>query len=345
MPPTRLRGKGMEQPLVTVRGLVAEFKTEGGVVRALNGIDFSIPLGRTLAVLGESGCGKSVTAQCLLNLVRAPGRISAGTIHYNGSGTLVNIAALSPTSEAMRKLRGAEIAMIFQEPMTSFDPLFTVGEQIIEMLHAHDRTLTKSAARDRAIAMLGRVRLPSPELIVDRYPHQLSGGMRQRVMIALALSCGPKLLIADEPTTALDVTTESQILDLLRQLQGELGMSIMFITHDLGVASEMADVVIVMYLGYVVEQGPAEQVLTTPAHPYTRALLDSIPKLGDPAGGRLNAIKGMVPTPDQMPPGCPFHTRCAAVIPGLCDKVLPPLHVTGDGCLSRCHLHAPKGSA
>ncbi len=343
MPPTRLRGKGME-PLVNVRGLVAEFKTEGGVVRALNGIDFSIPPGRTLAVLGESGCGKSVTAQCLLNLVRAPGRISAGTIHYTGSGVPVNIAALSPTSEAMRKLRGAEIAMIFQEPMTSFDPLFTVGEQITEMLHAHDRTLTKSAARARAIAMLGRVRLPSPELIFDRYPHQLSGGMRQRVMIALALSCGPKLLIADEPTTALDVTTESQILDLLRQLQGELGMSIMFITHDLGVASEMADEVIVMYLGYVVEQGPAARVLTTPAHPYTRALLDSIPKLGDPPGGRLNAIKGMVPTPDQMPPGCPFHTRCAMVIPGLCDRVLPPLYPTGDGCLSRCHLNAPGGT-
>ena len=342
MPLTRLRGKGME-PLVSAKGLVAEFKTEGGVVRALNGIDFSIPPGRTLAVLGESGCGKSVTAQCLLNLVRAPGRISAGTIHYNGSGVPVNIAALSPTSEAMRKLRGAEIAMIFQEPMTSFDPLFTVGEQITEMLHAHDRTLTKAAARDRAITMLGRVRLPSPELIVDRYPHQLSGGMRQRVMIALALSCGPKLLIADEPTTALDVTTESQILDLLRQLQGELGMSIMFITHDLGVASEMADEVIVMYLGYVVEQGPAGHVLTTPAHPYTQALMDSIPKLGDPAGGRLNAIKGMVPTPDQMPPGCPFHTRCASVITGLCDTALPPLYPTGDGCLSRCHLNAPGG--
>jgi oligopeptide/dipeptide ABC transporter ATP-binding protein len=330
-----------DTPLVEVTGLVAEFRTEGGRVRALNGIDFAIPRGRTLAVLGESGCGKSVTAQCLLNLVRHPGSITAGQIVYRGNGSPVDIARLKPASEAMRRLRGPEMAMIFQEPMTSFDPLFTVGDQITETLQAHDRAMTRADARARAIEMLRRVRLPSPELIVDRYPHQLSGGMRQRVMIALALSCGPKLLIADEPTTALDVTTESQILDLLRNLQSELGMSIMFITHDLGVASEMADEVIVMYLGYVVEQGPADQVLTSPEHPYTRALLDSVPKLGAAPGARLNAIRGMVPTPDQMPTGCPFHTRCTSVIPGLCDSKLPDLYPAGEGRLSRCHLNAP----
>ena len=341
MPQTRLHGRPMDSNLIEIRGLVAEFRTEAGPVRALNGINMAIPRGRTLAVLGESGCGKSVTAQCILNLVRHPGRITAGTIHYSGGTAPMDIATLSPTSETMRRIRGAEIAMIFQEPMTSFDPLFTVGDQIVEMLQAHDRKLPKTEARARAIAMLGRVRLPSPELIVDRYPHQLSGGMRQRVMIALALSCDPKLLIADEPTTALDVTTESQILDLLRELQAQMGMSIMFITHDLGVASEMADEVIVMYLGYVVEQGPAGQVLTDPHHPYTRALMESVPKLGAAAGGRLNAIKGMVPTPDQMPPGCPFHTRCTAFIPGRCDRVLPDLWPAGDGRLSRCHLSAP----
>jgi oligopeptide/dipeptide ABC transporter ATP-binding protein len=334
-----------DTPLVEVTGLVAEFRTEGGRVRALNGIDFAIPRGRTLAVLGESGCGKSVTAQCLLNLVRHPGSITSGQIVYHGNGSPVDIARLKPASEAMRRLRGPEMAMIFQEPMTSFDPLFTVGDQITETLQAHDRTMTRADARARAIEMLRRVRLPSPELIVDRYPHQLSGGMRQRVMIALALSCGPKLLIADEPTTALDVTTESQILDLLRNLQSELGMSIMFITHDLGVASEMADEVIVMYLGYVVEQGPADQVLTAPEHPYTRALLDSVPKLGAAPGTRLNAIRGMVPTPDQMPTGCPFHTRCTSVIPGLCDRKLPDLYPAGDGRLSRCHLNAPGAAA
>jgi peptide/nickel transport system ATP-binding protein len=334
-----------DTPLVEVTGLVAEFRTEGGRVRALNGIDFSIPRGRTLAVLGESGCGKSVTAQCLLNLVRHPGSITGGQIIYHGNGAPLDIASLKPASETMRRLRGPEMAMIFQEPMTSFDPLFTVGDQITEMLQAHDRTMSRADARARAIDMLRRVRLPSPELIVDRYPHQLSGGMRQRVMIALALSCGPKLLIADEPTTALDVTTESQILDLLRSLQAELGMSIMFITHDLGVASEMADEVIVMYLGYVVEQGPADRVLTAPEHPYTRALLDSVPKLGTAPGTRLNAIRGMVPTPDQMPTGCPFHTRCTAVIPGRCDRALPDLHPAGEGRLSRCHLHAPGAAA
>jgi peptide/nickel transport system ATP-binding protein len=328
-------------PLISVKGLVTQFKAEAGLVRAVNGIDFDIPAGGTIAVLGESGCGKSVTGMSLLNLVRHPGSIAGGSITYYGNGEPVEITRLKPTSEAMRRLRGAEMAMIFQEPMTSFDPLFTVGEQIIETLLVHCPKLSRAEARDRAIEMLRKVRMPSPELMVDRYPHQLSGGMRQRVMIAMALSCNPKLLIADEPTTALDVTTESQILDLLRDLQAELGMAIMFITHDLAVASEMADEVIVMYLGYVVERGPASETLQRPKHPYTQALLDSMPKLGAQPGERLKAIAGMVPTPDQMPSGCPFHTRCPQAIVGVCDRRLPELYEVGPGHQARCILVDP----
>jgi peptide/nickel transport system ATP-binding protein len=242
----------------------------------------------------------------------------------------------------MRQFRGSEVAMIFQEPMTSFDPLFTIGEQIVEMILSHGARTSRREARAHAIEMLGRVRLPQPEGLVDRYPHQLSGGMRQRVMIAMALCCGPSLLIADEPTTALDVTTESQILDLLRELQRELGMAMLFITHDLAVASEVADEIAVMYLGYVVERGTAADVLANPAHPYTRALLESIPKLDEEPGGRLNAIRGMVPTPDEMPPGCPFHTRCREFMPGLCDRRMPELYVAGEGHESRCFLVDPE---
>jgi peptide/nickel transport system ATP-binding protein len=329
-------------PLIQVSGLITEFRSDGGSFRAVNGIDFAIPRGGTLAVLGESGCGKSVTGLSLLNLVRHPGAIVGGTITYHPSdGSSVEITALPPTSDAMRKLRGAEMAMIFQEPMTSFDPLFTVGEQIIETILVHEPRLRRPEARQRAIEMLAKVRMPSPEVMIDRYPHQLSGGMRQRVMIAMALSCGPKLLIADEPTTALDVTTESQILDLLKSLQEEMGMAIMFITHDLAVASEMADEVVVMYLGYVVEQGPVDDVLMAPRHPYTQALLNSVPKLGDDPNTKLNAISGMVPTPDQMPSGCPFHTRCPHFIPGTCDTQLPDLRIAGPGHRARCVLVDP----
>jgi oligopeptide/dipeptide ABC transporter ATP-binding protein len=328
---------------VSVRGLVTEFRADAGLVRAVNGIDFDIPVGGTVAVLGESGCGKSVTGMSLLNLVRPPGAITQGSITYHGAdgAAPVEITAHKTTSEAMRRLRGAEMAMIFQEPMTSFDPLFTVGEQIIETLRVHNPQMTRAAARQKAVKMLARVRMPSPEVMVDRYPHQLSGGMRQRVMIAMALCCTPRLLIADEPTTALDVTTESQILDLLRQLQEEMGMAMLFITHDLAVASEMADTVVVMYLGYIVEEGPVEAVLQSPRHPYTQALLESVPRLGGEKAERLNAISGMVPTPDQMPSGCPFHTRCRYFIPGTCDRVLPPLYQAGEAQRARCVLLDP----
>jgi peptide/nickel transport system ATP-binding protein len=333
-----------QEPLISVEGLVTEFRTEGGVIRAVNGIDFAIPRGGTVAVLGESGCGKSVTGLSILNLIRPPGVIAGGRILYRGraDGQPIEITALPPTSEAMRQLRGSEIGMIFQEPMTSFDPLYTVGEQIIETLLAHKRGLSRAAARAQAIEMLDKVRLPSPDVLIDRYPHQLSGGMRQRVMIAMALSCGPKLLIADEPTTALDVTTEGQILELLKQLQEELGMAMMFITHNLAVASEMADEVVVMYLGYVVERGPVDDVLNRPQHPYTQALLDSVPRLDEEGKQRLRAIEGMVPTPDQVPPGCPFHTRCRYFIAGVCDAAVPPLYAVGPDHQARCVLVAPE---
>ncbi len=328
-------------PLIEVDDLRIEFRTEGGVVHAVNGVSFAIEPGKTLALIGESGCGKSVTSLAMLNLVRPPGRISGGSITFAADGQRQDIVGWKPSSERMRQFRGGSVAMIFQEPMTSFDPLFTVGEQIIEMVRAHRPGLDGKAARAIAVEMLRKVRLPNPETLADRYPHQLSGGMRQRVMIAMALCCGPQLLIADEPTTALDVTTESQILDLLRELQDELGMAMLFITHALAVASEMADEIAVMYLGYIVEQGPAAEILAHPSHPYTRALLDSIPKIDDEPAGRLKTVRGMVPTPDEMPSGCPFRTRCDFFMPGVCDQRLPELYRAGEGHLARCFLIDP----
>jgi oligopeptide/dipeptide ABC transporter ATP-binding protein len=329
-------------PFVEVEDLKIEFRTEGGIVRAVNGVSFVIEPGKTLALIGESGCGKSVTSLAMLNLVRPPGRISGGAITVAVDGQRENVVAWKPLSERMRQFRGGSVAMIFQEPMTSFDPLFTVGEQIVEMLRAHRPGIDTKTARASAVDMLRKVRLPNPETLVDRYPHQLSGGMRQRVMIAMALCCGPQLLIADEPTTALDVTTESQILDLLRQLQEEMGMAMLFITHDLAVASEMADEIAVMYLGYIVEQGPAAEVLNNPSHPYTQALLDSIPKIDDEPTGRLKAVRGMVPTPDEMPSGCPFRTRCDYFIPGVCDRRLPDLYPVSTDHTARCVLVDPQ---
>ncbi|HZY51433.1 MAG TPA: ABC transporter ATP-binding protein [Devosia sp.] len=330
------------KPLVEVDDLRIEFRTEGGTVRAVNGVSFTIEAGRTLALIGESGCGKSVTSLAMLNLVRPPGRISGGSINFVADGQRENIVRWKPSSERMRQFRGSSVAMIFQEPMTSFDPLFTVGEQIVEMIRAHRPGTDGKAARALAVEMLRKVRLPNPETLADRYPHQLSGGMRQRVMIAMALCCGPKLLIADEPTTALDVTTESQILDLLRELQDELGMAMLFVTHALAVASELADEIAVMYLGHIVEQGPAAAVLANPSHPYTKALLDSIPKIDDEPTGRLKTVRGMVPTPDETPSGCPFRTRCDFFMPGLCDRQLPALYETGENHFARCFLVDPS---
>jgi peptide/nickel transport system ATP-binding protein len=329
--------------LLEVKNLETHFFLREGIVRAVDGVSFNIHRGRTLGVLGESGCGKSVTGFSILRLVRSPGRVVNGEILLHpandAGGEIIDLVQLSPTGDAMRKIRGGEIAMVFQEPMTSLDPVYTVGDQIIEAIRYH-QDLAKPAAREAAVEILRRVNMPNPAQIADRYPHQLSGGMRQRAMIAMALSCRPRLLIADEPTTALDVTTEAQILELMNDLKREFDMSIMFITHNLGVVAEMAEEVIVMYLGKVVEQTDVRSLFRTPKHPYTQALLRSIPKIGQKSADRLESIKGMVPTLHEIPSGCPFHPRCAAFMPGKCDTAQPQLHDVGGGHLVSCFLYS-----
>ena len=296
------------QPLLVVEELVTYFRSEGAVVRAVDCVSFTLGRGRTLGVVGESGCGKSVTALSIMGLVPdPPGRIEGGRIVFDGID-LVRLPA-----HDMQELRGNRIGMIFQEPMTSLNPAFTVGDQITEGILRH-RKVGHEEARRQAIELLDRVRIPSPEQRFSEYPHKLSGGMRQRVMIAMALACAPNLLIADEPTTALDVTIQAQILDLLRRLRAETGMSIMLITHDLGVVAEMADEVIVMYAGRVVERAPVGRLFEVPQHPYTIGLMGSIPQLhlDQP---RLAAIEGQVPNPAMPPAGCPFHPRCPFALP------------------------------
>ena len=335
----------IENPnLLEVNNLKTHFFTETGVVPAVDGVSFRIRRGGTLGVLGESGCGKSVTGFSILRLVRPPGRIVDGEIRYFGINTEEghNLVEIDDKSEQMRQMRGSEIAMVFQEPMTSLDPLFTVGSQIMEAILYH-QDVSKPEAEQLAIEMLDKVRMPQPSETIKKYPHQLSGGMRQRVMIAMALSCRPKLLIADEPTTALDVTTEAQILELMRELQQELGMAIMFITHDLGVIAEMAEDVVVMYLGKAVEQSNIKSLFTDPQHPYTQALLESIPKVGYKTDTRLETIKGMVPSPRNIPSGCPFHPRCPDFMPGVCDATMPQLKEVKPGHWASCFLYEEGG--
>jgi peptide/nickel transport system ATP-binding protein len=303
--------------LLDVRGLRTLFSTEQGEVRAVDGVDFSLARGRTLGIVGESGCGKSVTALSIMRLVpQPPGRIAGGAALFDGEDLLA-----LPESR-VRSLRGDKLSMIFQEPMTSLNPAFPVGEQIAEALLRH-RDVNKQEARAQAIEMLRRVRMPSPESRADDYPHQLSGGMRQRVMIAMALACNPKLLIADEPTTALDVTIQAQILELMRALREELGTAIILITHDLGVIAELADDVIVMYAGQVIERCSVERLFAEPQHPYTIGLLGSMPRL-DLEQQRLTAIQGFVPSAGTLPSGCRFHPRCPFAV-DKCRHEVPPL--------------------
>ncbi len=329
-------------PLLEIRGLHTHFFTHEGVVRAVNGADLTIGRARTLAVLGESGCGKSITARSILQIVDRPGRIVAGSVVFRGDGdTPVDLAALDPRGAAIRRVRGRRIAMIFQEPMSSLSAIHTIGRQIAETILLHQR-ITAAAARTKTVDMLKRVGIPNAADRFDAYPFQLSGGMRQRAMIALALCCEPELLIADEPTTALDVTTQSTILDLMQDLQAEYRMAIMFITHDLGVVAEIADDVAVMYLGQVVEQAGVDALFHDPKHPYTRALLASVPKLGQRRpGGRLASIRGMVPHPFARPAGCPFHTRCDVVLPGLCAARDPVTHAVAPQHAVACHHYGP----
>jgi len=300
-----------------VRGLRTHFASERGEVRAVDGVDLSLERGRTLGIVGESGCGKSVTALSIMGLVpQPPGRIAGGEVLFEGED-LLRLPA-----RRMRDLRGDQLSMIFQEPMTSLNPAFPVGEQVAEALLRH-KNIDKKTAEQGAVEMLRRVRIPSPERRALDYPHQLSGGMRQRVMIAMALACNPKLLIADEPTTALDVTIQAQILELMQMLRAELGTAIILITHDLGVVSELADDVIVMYAGRVIERCAAERLFSEPQHPYTVGLLGSIPRL-HLQQERLSAIEGFVPDPAAFPEGCRFHPRCPFAV-DRCRNEIPPL--------------------
>jgi oligopeptide/dipeptide ABC transporter ATP-binding protein len=342
--------------LLEVRGLRTYFHLAEGTVRAVDGVDLTIQSGRTLGVVGESGCGKSITAHSILRIVPSPGRIEAGEILYHvpvqrdsdsAVAEVIDLAQLDANGKRMRAFRGNHISMVFQEPMTAMSPVRTVGKQITEAISLH-QDVSQAQAREIAIDILGRVKMSKPERIIDDYPFQLSGGMRQRAVIAMALSCRPNLLIADEPTTALDVTTEAQILDLMRDLQAQLGMAIMYITHDLGVIAGMADDVAVMYLGKIVEQADVEAVFYEPLHPYTQALLKSIPSLDDAIHRtgeqrRLQTIKGMVPDPYSVLKGCTFHPRCTDFMAGLCDQVEPGVIEVKPGHSVRCHLYSNAG--
>jgi len=326
----------MSAPLLEIRDLQTHFFTDDGVVRAVDGVSLAIDPGQTLAVVGESGSGKSVTALSVLRLVATPpGRIVGGSVRFRGRDLL------SLSEPEMRGVRGREISMIFQEPMTSLNPVYTCGAQIMEVLELHLK-LPRARARQQAIELLKRVGIPSPEQRVDEYPHQMSGGMRQRVMIAMALACRPALLIADEPTTALDVTIQAQILELLKALQRELEMSVLLITHDLGVVAETADQVVVMYAGQVVESGGVRELFRATRHPYTAGLLASLPRLGDAAAPpaaaprRLRVIPGQVPDPARFPRGCRFHPRCPIAVER-CRSEMPALRDVGGGHLARCH--------
>ncbi len=323
------------RPLLRVRDLRTWFHTDDGIVRAVDGVSFDVHRGETVGIVGESGCGKSVTALSIMGLVARPaGRIEPGSlIELGGTGEPENLAAVPEAR--MRKIRGNDIGMIFQEPMTSLNPVFRVGDQIGESLRKH-RGLPAAAARTRAVELLDLVGIPDPDQRVDEYPHQLSGGMRQRVMIAMALACDPKLLIADEPTTALDVTIQAQILELLQRLQDELGMAIIMITHDMGVVAETCDRVVVMYAGQVVEEGPVDEIFHDPRHPYTQGLLGSIPTV-DRRVGRLTVIPGLVPSPTDWPTGCRFAARCPHAW-DLCTVEPPPLFDVAPERRDRCWL-------
>ena len=344
-PPIPMDVRTATQTLLSVRNLKTYFPQDEGTVKAVDGVTFDLYPGATLGIVGESGCGKSVTARSILRIVDRPGRIVDGEIHFRrpatdggASGQVVDLTKLAPNGPEMRAIRGAEIALIFQEPMSSFSPVHSVGNQIIEAILLHQQ-VSRRDARDKTIEMLQRVGVSSPEARVDQLASQLSGGLRQRAMIAMALSCHPTLLIADEPTTALDVTTQTQILELMRQLQREDGMAIMLITHDLGVVAEMATDVAVMYLGRVVEQAPVDAIFHAPQHPYTRALLRSIPRMRARSRARLTPIVGAVPHPYDRPSGCPFHPRCADFMAGTCDRRAPSLRPVGDQHTVSCFLY------
>ena len=325
------------RPLIEVKGLWTNFDTEAGVVNAVNGVDLTIGQEKTLGVVGESGCGKSVTALSIMGLIRSPGKIRAGEILFHRNDTVVDLTKLDPMGPEMRSMRGNEMAMIFQEPMTALNPVYTIGNQIMESIILHQR-LGRKEARNIAIEMLRAVGISSPERRIREYPHQLSGGMRQRAMIAMALSCNPSLLIADEPTTALDVTIQAQVLKLMNDLRAKFKAAIMFITHDLGVIAHMADDVVVMYLGRIVESAAVRDVFHEPKHPYTQGLMNSIPSLVAKKENRLVPIEGVVPDVLEMGEGCGFQTRCPHTTK-ICERQMPPLIEVAPSHYAACWIH------
>ncbi|CAL9459845.1 ABC transporter ATP-binding protein [Streptomyces sp. NPDC090994] len=316
--------------LLEVRDLHVEFRTRDGVAKAVNGVSYGVDAGRTLAVLGESGSGKSVTAQTVMGILDVPpGRITGGEVLFEGRDLL------KLKEEERRKVRGAEMAMIFQDALSSLNPVLTVGDQLAEMFTVH-RGMSRKDARAKAVELMDRVRIPAARERVRQYPHQFSGGMRQRIMIAMAMALEPKLIIADEPTTALDVTVQAQVMDLLADLQREYDMGLILITHDLGVVADVADEIAVMYAGRIVESAPVHEIYKNPAHPYTRGLLESIPRL-DQKGRELYAIKGLPPSLTRIPPGCAFHPRCP-MAQDVCRTDVPPLYEVSGTRGSACHF-------
>jgi peptide/nickel transport system ATP-binding protein len=332
------------EPLLRVRDLRVAFRMDEGTVRAVDGVSFDVFPSQVVGIVGESGCGKSVTMRAILQLIDPPGRITGGEILYRQGTTPIDLARLPPRGRLMRALRGAEIALIPQEPMAAFSPVHTVGSQIIEAILLHERRDGRPIGRDQARAMTVElfrdVGISMAEQRIDAYSWQLSGGLRQRAMIAMALSCKPRLLIADEPTTAIDVTTQAQILALLRELQRKYQTAIVFITHDLGVIAQMAHYVVVMYLGRIMEEGPVDDIFHAPMHPYTKALLRSIPSLQTETRAALPVIAGALPHPFNRPSGCPFHPRCEDIMRERCATAVPALHSPGPRRAVSCFLHS-----
>lgn len=335
----------MAEPILSIRELKTYFRPDEGIVRAVDGASFDLYPGRTLGIVGESGCGKSVTARSILRIVDRPGKVEGGEIILRRQdGRLVDIVGIEESGAEMRDIRGGEIGYVFQEPMSSLSAFYTIGNQVMEAIRLHKK-VSESEARERAIELLHLVGIPRPEQRIDSYSFELSGGLRQRIMIALALAAEPRILIADEPTTALDVTTQAQILELIRKIQGERKLAVVLITHDMGVIAEMADSVSVMYLGKIVESGPVDEIFHAPKHPYTQALLRSIPSvLADPRS-RLATISGSIPHPYARPPGCPFHPRCGNFMPGKCDQLAPPVTTLNAEHEVRCFLYGEGAAA
>jgi oligopeptide/dipeptide ABC transporter ATP-binding protein len=333
-------------PLLSVRNLKTYFYLDEGTVKAVDGVSFDVYQGQVVGIVGESGCGKSVAMRSILRIVDKPGRIVKGEIlfqrqnHHNtpGANEAIDLAKLDPNGKKMRAIRGAEIALIPQEPMAAFSPVHTVGDQLVEAILLH-QPVGKREARQLAVEVFHQVGISMPEQRIEAYSWELSGGLRQRAIIAMALSCNPRLLIADEPTTAIDVTTQAQILDLLRTLQEQNNTAIIFITHDLGVIAQMADYVVVMYLGRVMETGPVDDIFHSPQHPYTRSLLQSIPSVQSTPRVKLPTITGSIPHPFNRPPGCPFHPRCSDFMAGVCDQRIPALQPVSEKQWASCFLY------